>query len=293
MQVFLIHSANEVGFILAEEISGDIESFSELMNKKAFEIGCKNTNFTNPSGLHDINHHTTAYDLALIANYCMKNQTFRNIVSMPSCTINQTNMHDKRYYSNTNKLILQSSNYYDKNVIGIKTGFTDEAGDCLISAYSKDNRELISVILDAPQSTDARFSDTLKICKYGIENFEVKTIAEKNSIITSVEIFNAKDDSKNLDLLLSKDINVLVSKDFDLNNLNYTIDLNKIIIAPLPKNKVVGTVTFKIDNIDYTADLITSHDVELSILWQEIYIAIFTCILIIGLLIWIFSLTRK
>ena len=93
LQVFLIHSANEAGYILAEHISGSIDEFSNLMNQKALEIGCKNTHFTNPSGIADENHYTTVYDLALITRYCMKNTTFRNIVSSKSCTINAFTLH--------------------------------------------------------------------------------------------------------------------------------------------------------------------------------------------------------
>ena len=83
LEVFLVHSANEAGFILAEHISGSIENFADLMNQKASEIGCKNTHFTNPSGIHNPEHYSTAYDMALIARYCMQNQTFRDIVSKP------------------------------------------------------------------------------------------------------------------------------------------------------------------------------------------------------------------
>lgn len=89
LQVFLVHSANEAGFILAEHLSGSINEFAKLMNEKAKEIGCKNTNFTNPSGIHDTNHYSTAYDMCLIARYCMQNPIFRNYVSMPSCTIDR------------------------------------------------------------------------------------------------------------------------------------------------------------------------------------------------------------
>lgn len=101
ISVFLVHSANDAGYVLAEHISGSIDEFANLMNEKALEIGCKNTHFTNPSGIHDENHYTTAYDLALIAKYCMQNSKFRNIVSMKTCTINSTNKFGIRKYTNT------------------------------------------------------------------------------------------------------------------------------------------------------------------------------------------------
>ena len=98
LDMFLIQSANEIGTIFAEHISGNVENFAVLMNKKATELGCKNSNFTNPSGIHDENHYSTAYDMALIAKYCMKNQTFRNTVAKPSCTIAATDKYEERYF---------------------------------------------------------------------------------------------------------------------------------------------------------------------------------------------------
>ena len=102
LEVFLVHSANEAGYILAENISGSFSAFADLMNEKASELGCKNTRFTNPSGLHDENHYSTAYDLAQIARYCMNNETFRNIVSMPSCKIDATDKYEERFFRNGN-----------------------------------------------------------------------------------------------------------------------------------------------------------------------------------------------
>ena len=134
LQAFLIHSANEAGNVLAEHVSGSIEKFVELMNQKLKEIGCKNTHFVNTNGIHDENHYTTAEDMAIIAKYCMKNQKFREIVAMKSCTIPKTNKSDERYYKNTNDLVNPSSEYYLKDCIGIKTGYTTPAQNCLISA---------------------------------------------------------------------------------------------------------------------------------------------------------------
>ena len=113
LEVFLVHSANEAGYILAEHISGNFSDFANLMNQKAAELGCTNTHFTNPSGLHDKDHYSTAYDFSLIAKYCMQNSTFRSIVSMPSCTIAPTEKHDERYFLNTNDMLNSKSKYYD------------------------------------------------------------------------------------------------------------------------------------------------------------------------------------
>ena len=147
LEVFLVHSANEAGYILAEGISGSVSAFANLMNSKANELGCKNTHFTNPSGLHDEKHYTTAYDLSLIAQYCMKNDSFRSFVSMPSCTIAATDKYEERYFRNTNEMLNSKSQYYNENIIGIKTGYTSQAQNCLISGIQKNGMELISVVL--------------------------------------------------------------------------------------------------------------------------------------------------
>ena len=139
--MFLIHSANEVGYIFAEEISGNIENFANLMNQKALELGCTNTHFTNPSGIHDVNHYSTAYDMALIAKYCMRNETFRNIVNKKSCKFSATDLYpEERYFKNTNSLLDSSNRYYYEYAIGIKTGFTTQAKNCLIAGAKKWNR---------------------------------------------------------------------------------------------------------------------------------------------------------
>lgn len=182
LEVFLVHSANEAGFILAEGVSGSIPAFAQLMNKKAEEIGCQNTHFTNPSGLHDENHYTTAHDLALIAKYCMENETFRSIVSMTSCTIAPTDKYEQRYFKTTNDMLNPKSKYYNPNIIGIKTGYTKQAQNCLIAGFKKDNIELISVVLGSPSSVTAsgKYLDTQTLFDYGIKNFGYKTIINRD-----------------------------------------------------------------------------------------------------------------
>ena len=117
-----------------------------MMNTKVSELGLENTHFTNPSGKHDENHYTTAYDLSKIMQYCMKNSTFRTLAGLKSCVIPATNKYDERIFSSTNEL-LTASNYYYKYAIAGKTGYTTEAKNCLVSVANKDDLELISVVL--------------------------------------------------------------------------------------------------------------------------------------------------
>ncbi len=263
LTVFLVHSANDAGYVLAEHISGSIENFSILMNKKAKELGCTNSNFINPSGIHDENHYSSAYDLSLIAKYCMNNNIFRNIVKMRNCTISATNRFDVRKYSNTNDLINPSSKYYLKDCIGIKTGFTSEAKNCLISCCSKNNLELICIVLGASSTEkgeSARYIDSHTLYDYGYSNYSHKILSKKNEIITSIQVNNATKETRNLNLILEEDITVLIKNNEEINNPQ--IKLKENLSAPISKNTVVGTITYNINNINYTSNLIASHDVE-------------------------------
>lgn len=284
LEVFLVHSANEAGFILAEHISGSINNFANLMNQKITEIGCKNTHFTNPSGLHDKDHYSTAYDLSLIAKYCMQNDTFRNIVSMRSCTIEPTEKHEKRYFLNTNDMLNPKSKYYDEYVIGIKTGFTSQAKNCLIAGYRKNNIELISVVLGSSQNTpkglSGKFTDTKTLFDYGINNYSNKTIASKGQVLTQVKIEHATPDTQNLDLILQDDINAFVFNSKDLSSLEPKIKFNKNLSAPIAENTILGTVTYNIDGVPYTGNLVASHSVEGSIFLEIILKLVFAIIIL-------------
>ena len=282
LQAFLIHSANEAGNVLAEHVSGNIEDFVNLMNQKVTELGCKNTHFVNTNGIHDENHYTTAKDLAIIARYCMKNQTFRNIVSMKSCTIPKTNKSDERYYKNTNALINPSSEYYLKDCIGIKTGYTSPAKNCLVSACNKDGLELIAVVLGAPtikSGESTRYSDSIELYNYGYSNYASKKIASRGDAIYNVQIKNGTNETKNLDLILENDINALVNTNNE--NISYTINLNNHLSAPISANTVLGTITYSSEGIEYTENLMASHDVYKS----NFFIFILGLILVLILII--------
>ena len=282
LQAFLIHSANEAGNVLAEHVSGSIEKFVELMNQKLKEIGCKNTHFVNTNGIHDENHYTTAEDMAIIARYCMKNQKFREIVAMKSCTIPKTNKSDERYYKNTNDLVNPSSEYYLKDCIGIKTGYTTPAQNCLISACNRDGLELIAVVLGAPHidsGKSTRNLDSIELYNYGYKNFASKKIASEGNSIYNIKIKNGTKETKDLDLIIQNDINALINTNNE--NITYSINLNDNLSAPISANTVLGTITYTSEGIEYTENLVASHDVYKSNFFIFILGLILALILII------------
>ena len=272
LQLLLVHSANDAANVLAEHIGGSIESFATIMNTKAEELGCKNTHFTNPSGKHDEDHYTTAYDLALIAKYCMKDNTFRYMVSQKSCKIDATNKYEERTFTTTNDLLKVNNtnrpdNYYYKYAIGIKTGYTSQAKNCLISASNKDGFELIAVVLGSAQNRDglsARYIDSKNIYEYGYSNYTIKKIKDKNDKITEIQIPKATKDTKNLSLCISDEITAIIKQSENENDILPTININDNLSAPIAKDTVVGNVKYVIDDVEYTANLVAANDVEKS-----------------------------
>ncbi len=269
LQVLLVHSANDAANVLAFHISGSIENFANLMNQKVAELGLSNTHFTNPSGMHDENHYTTAYDLAIIMQYCMKNNTFRNLAGLKSCTIPATNKSDVRTFATTNNLLINSqtninnNSYYEYAIAG-KTGFTTPAKNCLVSVANKDGLELICVVLAAGQNANgssSKFSDSKSLFEYGYANYSIKTFVEQGSTATNVSIINGTDETKSLDLIVKDDISTIVSVD-DLNaNVEPKIELNSNLFAPISQGATVGKIVYTIGDNEYSSDLLASHNV--------------------------------
>ena len=272
LQVMLVHSANDAANVLAYHVSGSIENFADLMNTKVSELGLTNTHFTNPSGMHAENHYTTAHDLAIIMKYCMKNDTFRSLSSLKYCTIPATNKYDVRVFNTTNELLIYdnrdvSSNYYYKYAIAGKTGYTTQAKNCLVSVAKKENLELICVVLSAgiyPNNVSAKFVDTKSIFDYGYNNYTIKKLREKDAIATQIEIGNGTKETRNLDLLISDDLSALVTQDEFDTDFEPQIELQDNLFAPIAQGQVVGKVTYTIDGMQYSSNLLASHSVEQS-----------------------------
>ena len=205
LELLLLHSANDAANVLAEHVGGSIESFVAMMNTKLNEIGLKNSHFTNPYGLHDDNHYTTANDLALLFKYCLQNETFRRIAGQASCAIPATNLYGTRAFNTTNELLIPGSGYYYRYLTAGKTGFTSQAKECLVASSFKDNLELISVVL----GSNNRFSDSRTIFQYGYSNYELRNIVNENDFITTVEVANADTSTKELNLLSNRQENLL------------------------------------------------------------------------------------
>ena len=228
----LLASANDAAEAIAYEISGSIEGFAQLMNQKAYELGLRSTNFTNPHGLHDENHYTTAYDLSLITAAALENKEFAEICATQKAAIPININEGTRYISNHNKLLRLYS-----GCIGVKTGFTKKSGRCLVSAAERDGLTLIAVTLDAPND----WSDHKALLDYGFGNYQRAVLADEGGFSVSLDVIGGGSatavNSEKLSALLP----------INHKDVEYKTEVLRPLFAPIEKSSVVGKVICYLD----------------------------------------------
>ena len=249
----LMVSGNDAAVALAEFVGGDINNFAELMNKKASELGLTSSHFVTPHGLDQDEHYTTAFELAKIADYALKNKTFSKIVNTSNYTIkinnNQKNLH------NTNELLGNMEGVY-----GVKTGFTNGANRCLVTSCKRGELDIICVVLGCDTKKD-RTKDSVKLINYALANFSVVNI---NNVIESEfknwleneakSITVNKSDSSDLCFYLNN--NQIKFEKIAVNNSeieNIYVDINSCnnFQAPLRENSVIGNLDIYINGVKY------------------------------------------
>lgn len=304
----LVVSANEACVILAEAVSGDVDTFVDAMNAKAQALGCENTHFVNPTGLHDSQHYTSAWDLYLITKEAMKHEDFMRICDTGDITLPATNLSEARSLHSTNYLISvwRSRGYYNTDAHGIKTGSTDAAGHCLVSSASKGSLSFISVMLGCEQlhleGNEIRtmsFYETNRLFNWAFENFAYQTVLTSDEILKEVAVSLSKID--HVTVHPAEDVEVLLPKGLAAEDLERTITLKSDPVeAPISAGDVLGTVTLSYDGTDYaTVDLLALNDVEASRIltfWRDVkaffsqtavkVIGIILLVAVVALLLW-------
>ncbi len=238
----LLCSGNDAAVALAEATAGSIQGFSDLMNKKAEDLGLTNTHFESPHGLDSDGHYTTAYELALLSDYALKNNTFLNIVGTKNYTIT-INGYPKNL-SNTNELLGNLNGVY-----GVKTGFTNGANRCLVTACKRGNMDIICVVLGA-DTKKFRTTDSIKLIEYTFKNYEYVNIAEQ----INKEFAKWKDENQNYFNIIkgcnstlqigysSLESSLIPVKKDDIPSLEVSIQINPNLTAPIYENDVIGNI---------------------------------------------------
>ncbi|KXG75291.1 D-alanyl-D-alanine carboxypeptidase DacB [Fervidicola ferrireducens] len=252
----LLPSGNDAAIAIAEHIGGDVETFVEMMNRKAREIGAENTSFKNPHGLDEPGHYTTARDLALITRYALNIPKFREIVGTKDIVITEGKY--TRHIYNTNRLLRIS-----ETIDGVKTGYTGKAGRCLVATAQKNGFRLISVVLGAQD----HFSTSLKLLNYGFENYELKKLVSKDSVYAAVPVRGGI--VKKAVVVAGEDIALPLRKK---EKIRMNISVFPFTEAPVYKNQVLGEIQIYIDSTFIcSAPLVSIYDIRKKSLFDNFY----------------------
>ena len=270
----MVKSANEACYILAEAVSGTTDAFVKKMNEEAKRLGCENTNYVNPCGIHDPQHYTSAHDIYVIAKEAMKYNFFMTLADTKLYKLPATNMSEERVMHTTNFLLDQwrAIGYLYPYAHGIKTGHTSDAGYCLVSSAEKGERSLISVILGAQavkngDKTDYQsFSETKRMFEWGFSNFRQATILDHATLVDEVPVTLSRM-TNYVSVHPAEDVQVLLPVDLSVDDLveEVTIDAESV-EAPVAADQQLGSITVKNkDGLVYaTVPLVASNEVPAS-----------------------------
>ena len=259
-------SGNDAAVALAEFVRGDSQNFANLMNEKAQLLGLSSTHFTSPHGLDQDEHYTTAYDLAILTDYALQNNTFSKIVKTQNYTIT-INSHSKQL-NNTNELL----GYLD-GVYGVKTGFTNGANRCLVTACKRGNLDIICVVLGCDTKKD-RTKDSIKLINYIFNNYSIVDI--KKRIKTEFENWNINNNENyfTINKSIEQNLNIIIDesqipyeniavKNSEINRISISIFATSYLEAPVLQGAKVGTICVQLsDNYNFTIDLINTDTIK-------------------------------
>ena len=278
LHCMLIASCNDLAELFAKHMSGSVAEFAKLMNEKAAEIGCENSHFVNPHGLHDENHYTTARDLYKIVSYCMQNELFREIVGMTEYTYTRgkgaLNPGKTETVKTTNWLLYNTTTTIyvgpDKRTpkydgcIGIKTGYDDEAKGCMIAAAEKDGTTILTIVLRSDGDTSGiyeRVVDSIKLLQWGQENFRTYKAASAGQDFGNIKVKRGA--VKTVGVALNKDIYTTLDASEAPDTVSYEAVIPDSVHAPVNRGDVVGKVKLSVGGeVRGEYDLVATSTVE-------------------------------
>lgn len=302
----LLGSANEVAYALAEHVGGDLDTFVNMMNERAAKLGCKNTHFANANGLPTPKHYTSAYDLALIARDCYRNETLATISGTSRYTIPPTNIQPESRPLDNHHLMLNGFKYAYDGIVGGKTGYTVEARQTLVTCAQRDGMRLVCVILK--EESPNQFLDTAQLFDYGFNNFQKKNIYEneKKYTLNSATFFHTNLDimgsSKQI-LTISQSGDVIFPKTMEFDELDVEItysDGQQDYLATLDYSALgqpVGSTvinyadahakTFEFANIITDSNVTSPQAVEKDhkIIFVNVKSVIIVCLIVLGVIL--------
>lgn len=265
----MIASGNDAASAIATYVGKSVASFVDMMNTRAAELGAENTHFVNPHGLHDDEHYTTAADMAKIACEAMKHFEFRNIVDIAHVKIPPTNKTaNERYYINTNGLLstMRYTDLFYRGSIGIKTGYTSNAGNCLVSAATRSGVELIGVVFGGKTSADSH-KDSAEMLDWGFERNISIVALNKNAMPCEIRVKQGRR-TDTLTLAVTEALNVTVPREVSADELEIRPHIPEKVYAPISQGDKIGTVSILHDGVVLgTGELVATQSIERTIFW--------------------------
>lgn len=246
----MLASGNDCAVAIAEACGGE-DVFVSKMNEFVISLGLKNTHFDNPHGLDSESHYTSPYDLAIITSYALDNDIFRSVFGTERMVIDENELYQARYLKNKNKLL-----FTEENCIGGKTGFTDNAGRCLVSAHEENNMTIISVVLNC----QPMFDECNRLTKLALNEYTMKEFVQPYNFVSDIVI--SESDKKDVGVIAIKGYSdVILKTEENLYEVKY--NLPDSLVAPVLLNEEVGNLeVYYNGEVIYTEPLITIEDAE-------------------------------
>lgn len=251
----MLESHNDTAVAIAEHIGGSVEGFAKLMNKKAKELGCKHTQFVTPNGLDAEGHYTTAYELACIGSYAIQNKTFVEITNTPNLVFHEINSNKQYMVTNKNRFLCLM-----EGAMGIKTGFTNDAGYCFVGALKRDGKTLICSVLGSgwPPHKTYKWTDTTKLMEYGLNHYMKRELYDEEKVFEPVWVKHGK--QKAVPVTMQDTLSVLARED---EKIHVVYEIPSTVNAPVKKGAIVGVAKYYIDDDLYKKiPIYTTESVE-------------------------------
>ncbi|MGG0238623.1 D-alanyl-D-alanine carboxypeptidase family protein [Bacillus rhizoplanae] len=257
-----IASGNDASVAVAEHIAGSEEGFVDMMNRKAKDLGLKNTHFQNPTGLPAKNHYSTAYDMAVMAKELMKYPLIRKYTGKYEDYLREDT--DKKFWLvNTNKLV----RFYP-GVDGVKTGFTTEAKYCLTASAERNGMRVISVVMGSPTSKE-RNAEVTKLLDYAFSQYMTKKMYTRGEKIQTIKVGKGKKET--VDLVASDNVSLLMKKGETMKNIKKEVVAEEKVKAPIKKGDALGTLVIKKDNQVLLKQTIVAKEDVAAASWWELF----------------------
>lgn len=254
LYALMLESSNDVAVSIAEHIGGTVEGFASMMNHKAKDLGCENTNFVTPNGLDADGHYTTAVEIAIIASYAIQNSDFITITNAQNWNFNELTKNRSFVVSNKDRFL-----YMYDGAIGVKTGFTNDAGYCFVGAVRQNDNTYISSVLGSgwPPNKNYKWKDTTKLMDYGSGNYRKQDVFYPQTFVP-ILVSNGKE--KIVDLHYNSEIPILISDDDYIKINFYTPEKLE---APIEENTIIGQAIYYInDQIITEIPIFTSASID-------------------------------